>query len=330
MRIVATTGDAVARVDLDSGEVEVVLEGSGAACVATDPRDPERVFAGTTDSGVFASGDGGKTWRDVSENLPHRRVTSIAISPSHVENGRSVVYAGTEPSSLYRSDDDGETWSDLHALRAIPSAPTWSFPPRPWTSHVRWIALHHTDPDLLFAGIELGGVMRSRDGGATWEDRKPGSYPDSHALATHPVAGEYVYEAAGEGAALSEDRGDSWRAVDEGLDRRYVWGLAVDPEDPHRWFVSAARGPREAHGRGGRAGAGLYRKTDGGPWELLGEDRGLERSLGSMPYALLAPGASPGLVVAGFDDGRLFASRDRGDTWRQLGARLDRVVALAG
>jgi photosystem II stability/assembly factor-like uncharacterized protein len=330
VRIVAATGDAVARIDLDSGEVGVALEGSGAACIAVDPRDPERMFAGTPDRGLFASADGGRTWRDVSAGLPHRRVTAVSISPSHVEGGRSVVYAGTEPSSLYRSEDDGATWRDLHTLLAIPSAPTWSFPPRPWTSHVRWIAPHHADPDLIFAGIELGGVMRSRDRGATWEDRKPGSYPDSHALATHPDAGEYVYEAAGGGVALSEDGGDSWRAVDEGLDRRYVWALAVDPEDPGRWFVSAARGPREAHGGGGRAGAGIYRKTDGSPWELLDEDHGLESSLGAMPYALLAPAAASGLVVAGFDDGRLFTSHDRGETWSQLDARVERVVALAG
>ena len=51
-----------------------------------------------------------------------------------------AVYAGTEPSALYRSDDGGETWHELESLLELPSRPTWSFPPRPWTSHVRWIA----------------------------------------------------------------------------------------------------------------------------------------------------------------------------------------------
>jgi photosystem II stability/assembly factor-like uncharacterized protein len=44
----------------------------------------------------------------------------------------------------------------------------------------------------------------------------------------------------------------------------------------------------------------------------------------------LAPAAASGLVVAGFDDGRLFTSPDRGETWTQLDARVERVVALAG
>jgi hypothetical protein len=52
--------------------------------------------------------------------------------------------------------------------------------------------------------------MRTRDGGQTWEDRKPGSQPDAHALATHPAAPDRVYEAAGGGVARTDDAGDTW------------------------------------------------------------------------------------------------------------------------
>jgi hypothetical protein len=52
---------------------------------------------------------------------------------------------------------------ELVALLELPSRPSWSFPPRPWTSHVRWIAPSPHDADLLLIGIELGGLMRSTE-----------------------------------------------------------------------------------------------------------------------------------------------------------------------
>ena len=99
-----------------------------------------------------------------------------------------AVYAGTEPSRLFRSDDKGESWRGLTALLELPPRPQWSFPPRPWTSHVRWIAPSPHDADMLLVGIELGGLMRSSDGGERWEDHRPGAQRDVHSLAWHPQA----------------------------------------------------------------------------------------------------------------------------------------------
>ncbi|MBX6342602.1 MAG: hypothetical protein IRY97_09105, partial [Thermomicrobiaceae bacterium] len=285
----ATTGRDVVRLtspDGDRWEVETLLADAGAQCLAIDPHDPARLYTGTFDAGLLRSRDGGATWERVGEGTLHPRVLSVAISPSDRVGGRGVVLAGTEPSALFRSEDDGATWQELAALRSLPSAPTWSFPPRPWTSHVRWIAPSWFDPALLFVGIELGGVMRTTDGGATWEDRKPGSYHDCHALAMHPRAAERVYEAAGGGCALSRDAGATWQPVDEGMDRHYVWGLAVDPADPDLWYVSATFGPREAHDAED-ARAVLYRRRGDGPWEPLGG--GFPSPSPEMPYALLAP-----------------------------------------
>src|SRR5581483_5724628 len=152
------TGDEVVRFTLDGGRVvdaQPALPGVQPRCVAADPRDPDRVYAGTFDSGLYASQDGGASWSRAGEGLTEPRVLSVAVSPSHQESGVSVAYAGTEPSNLYRSEDGGQRWQRLPTLRELPSEPTWSFPPRPWTRHVRTIALHPTDPDWLAVGIEL-------------------------------------------------------------------------------------------------------------------------------------------------------------------------------
>lgn len=326
-RLFAATGDAVACLthgDGDRWQVATALEGRAAQCVAVDPRDPDRVYVGTFDDGVHRTLDGGRTWQSVGAGIPHSRVLSVAISPSDREGGPAAVYVGTEPSELCRSTDDGQTWTTSPTLPMLPSAPTWSFPPRPWTSHVRWIALHHDNPDLLFVGIELGGVMRSVDRGVTWEDRKPGSQHDCHALATHPLAPGRVYEAAGGGVALSDDAGITWRKVDDGMDRHYTWGLAVDSADPDLWYVSATYSAREAHRKNGKSEAKIFRKRGDEPWESLYDD-----TLPYMPYALLAPRDEPGSLIAGMQNGSLFASDDAGDTWRQLDVKLPGLLALA-
>jgi photosystem II stability/assembly factor-like uncharacterized protein len=307
------TGDAVVRVA--DGRAEGVLEEAGVQCVAVDERDRKRILAGCRGGGVFESRDGGTSWQDAA--LPSTDVFSVAYSPAD-----GAAYAGCEPSALWvRRNGD---WQELAALRALPSAPTWSFPPRPWTSHVRWIAPSPHEANVVLAGIELGGLMRTADGGETWEDHRPGAQRDVHSLTWHPTEPGRAYEAAGGGSAWSHDDGETWAPADEGRDRHYTWALAVDPADPNCWFVSAAPGPFDAHGSR-PARAAVYRWRGDGPWQEL--DLGLERPLETMPYALAATDEG---LVAGLRDGRLFLSDDQGDSWRRLEAEnLTKLVAMA-
>ena len=321
MRLYAATGRSVARLDETDGtwSVALSLDGSPALCVAVDPADPDTAYVGLGDDGVRKTSDGGRTW--VESGLAGEQVFSIAVSPAD-----GAVFAGTEPSALYRSDDRGETWRALDGLLELPSRPTWSFPPRPWTSHVRWIAPSPHDAAVVLAGIELGGLMRSTDGGETWDDHRPGAQPDVHSLAWHPRAEGRAYEAGGGGAAWSEDAGDTWRPADDGRDRHYTWSVAVDPEDPELWYVSASTGPFAAHRGGGDPQARIFRRRNGG-WDALAG--GLPDPLPAMPYALVA--AEDGRLLAGLANGELWQSRDRGDSWSrcELSEPLPALLALA-
>jgi photosystem II stability/assembly factor-like uncharacterized protein len=320
-RLYAATGDGIARLE-EAGaawRVELSLRASGAQCLAADPADADTVYAGLRAGGVRRSADGGRSWVDCA--LPEPGVFSLAVGAAD-----GAVYAGTEPSRLFRSDDAGRSWRELEALLELPSRPTWRFPPRPWTSHVRWIAPSPHDGGLLLVGIELGGLMRSTDGGESWQDHRPGAQPDVHSLAWHPRAAGRAYEAGGGGAAFSTDGGASWRPADEGRDRHYTWAVCVDPGDPDRWYVSASTGPRAAHG-GHDPQAGIYRRSDGGAWERLGG--GLPAPLPAMPYALAS---ADGRLFAGLANGELWESRDRGDSWtacRLQGDALESLLALA-
>jgi len=316
-RLYAATGDGIARLDEAGGEwrAELFLGGSGAQCLAVDPADPDTLYAGLRAGGVCRSDDGGRSW--VESELPERGVFSLAASAVD-----GAVYAGTEPSRLFRSEDGGASWCELEALLELPSRPSWRFPPRPWTSHVRWIAPSPHAADLLLVGIELGGLMRSSDGGETWQDHRPGAQRDVHSLAWHPRVEGRAYEAGGGGAAFSEDAGESWQPADEGRDRHYTWSVAVDPDDPELWYVSASAGPHAAHGRGDPQ-ARIYRRSAREPWRALAN--GLPEPLPAMPYALVA---ADGRLFAGLAEGQIWKSGDRGDSWRVCTLRGDPLRAL--
>src|SRR6185436_2578470 len=155
------------------------------------------------------------------------------------------------------------------------------------------------------------------DGGATFSDHRPGAKLDVHCLAWHPSAGGRAYQAAGDGAAWSRDGGATWDAADAGRDRGYCWGLAVDPHDPERWWVSAATGPSAAHAAASARGH-LYR-WDGG-W------RRLELPDEAMPYALAAV---DGDLLVGMFDGRVLLGSGDGERVEDTGVRVGSISAMA-
>jgi photosystem II stability/assembly factor-like uncharacterized protein len=308
MPVFVCTRDGLVRLERtgDSWRAEPIPQSAGAQCVAARGT---RVIAGTREDGVLLSEDAGATWTRAP--LPEPHVFSVAISAAD-----GALYAGTEPSHLFVSRG-GEAWTELEALQDIPSRDRWSFPPRPWTHHVRWIAPDPHRAERLLVGIELGGVMRSDDGGATFSDHRPGAKLDAHSLAWHPIAEGRAYQAAGDGASWSRDGGRTWEAADGGRDRRYCWALAVDPHDPERWYVSAATGPSAAHSGAGARGR-LYRWD--GTWTAL------PLPSDTMPYALAAV---DGELVAGLADGTILCGRDLGERWADTGAHVGSVTALA-
>ena len=324
-RLYAAYDDGLRLVDPESGEVAVRLANRSVECLSVTAADrPEagvRVLAGTFDAGLYRSLDGGETFERVAretlgpDGSGPDAVTAIATSP----HDPSVVWVGTEPSRAYRSADGGDSFERVEGLVDVPSAASWSFPPRPDTHHVRWIEPCPADPERWFVGIEAGALLVTPDGGATWIDRPEGSRRDNHALATHPGAPDRVYATAGDGFAVSDDRGASWRVVDAGLDHGYLWGLAVDPGDPETVLVSAASGAMAAHRRGE---AYLYRLTvaDSAPrFERL-DDRGMPTGDGTY-RAVLASGRADGTVWAAHNEG-LYRTRDAGESFERVAADL--------
>jgi len=318
--IYAATGDALAVIRKQPGGWETRLElvGKPTQCVAADLLRPERVFCGTFGEGLWKSDDAGQTWEPVGEGISHPEIMAVAVSRTERIGSEGVVWAGTEPSKLFRSENGGRTWTERPTLTQLASAPTWSFPPRPWTHHVRWIEPDPNVSERIFVGIELGGVMRSLDNGLTWEDRKPNSQYDSHTLRAPRLAPDHLYEAAGGGFAETLDGGITWQRDDAGLPWHYLWGLAVDSADPATLVASVSPGARQAHYGRQWAESALYRRVGDEPWQEL--RTGLPEPQGTLAYVLATHDAEPHTFYAAPHQGEIYRSADAGLSWESLDA----------
>ena len=175
--------------------------------------------------------------------------------------------------------------------------------------------------DLPVAADQAGALLRSLDGGATWEGRKPDGPFDTHTLVMHRLAPNRLYSAAGDGFmhpgngfVQSDDGGETWYRPDDGLQHHYLWGAAADPADPSTIIISAAPGPQQAHNPSSALSA-LYRRSGNSPWQLLQD--GLPQQQGTLASVIAVNEAEAGAFYAANNRG-VFRSIDAGRSWEQL------------
>lgn len=328
MILLATTSPGIARSQRSQAggwTVERLLDDVRVTCLTVDPHDRTRIWAGTKTRGVLTSQDAGASW--TSAGMGHRPVMALAVSPHDPD----VVYAGVKPAGLFVTRDAGENWSELPAFAARRQW-WWMSPADPpgLQPYVSAVSVSPSDPGVLVVGVELGGVLRSDDGGSSWTGHCRRADRDCHALAFHARDGAWVYEAGGGGPAVSRDGGRSWRHPTDGLEGRYAMACAADPERPEVWYLSAAphsvwpavwRVPIAHYD--GEAHTSIYRSAGGSAWEKL--QGGLPPLLDHMAYALVTDPDEPGHLYAGLANGHVWHTRDYGDRWTRLPVELGAV-----
>ncbi|PSP76817.1 glycosyl hydrolase [Halobacteriales archaeon QS_3_64_16] len=256
------------------------------------------VFAATR-AGLYRSADEGSTWENLG--VPHEEVFSVVASP----DGESL-FAGTHPAHLYKSSDRGESWEELEGFQDLHSREEWYTPRHRNEAHIRSLGIHPDTPDRIVAGVEVGGVHLSEDGGETWSERRDGLHGDvHHVLVCSPE--QYVASCGG-GLYATTDAGRSWRCLDSDLDHRYFRETFAQDG---RLYAAAARGPPGSWSGESGADAALFESTDGGDtFEATDYPGGPEEFV-------LAWSAFDGRVLAGTNDGRVLVRED--GVWETLG-----------
>ena len=130
-----------------------------ARAIAIHPHNPQVIYAGTN-HGPYRSLDGGDHWEKLGFPDPGMVVWSILFHPQNPQ----IMYLGTAPAAVYRSDDGGDTW------RRLPKAQQPERVQMGFATRLIRMTADPTNPDEIYAGVEVGGLMRSLDGGETWTD----------------------------------------------------------------------------------------------------------------------------------------------------------------
>ncbi|CAM00966.1 hypothetical protein A8924_2051 [Saccharopolyspora erythraea NRRL 2338] len=250
--------------------------------IAPGPADsPEVVYAGTEPSALFRSEDGGRTYELVRGlwDHPHREQwwpggggqAVHTVIPHPVDHQRIAVAMST--GGVYRTEDGGKSWNPSN------TGVSAKFLPDPYPEFgqcVHKIAQHPANPDRFFLQNHFG-VYRSDDGAATWQSIADGLPSDfGFPIVTHPHRPDVVY-----GFPLSadmrrfppdgqcrvyrsEDAGQSWTALSDGLPDRF-WSAVMrdamwtDDADPAGIYF------------GSRSGEVYASPDEGDTWHLVAQ-----------------------------------------------------------
>jgi photosystem II stability/assembly factor-like uncharacterized protein len=300
------------------------LQGKGAlrSAVVVDREDSRRIYAATAKSGVYRSEDGGRSWREINDGIIYKEAWSLV---QHPKTGELCV--GTGPSSVFKSSDGGDTWKDCEQLRSLPETIDWTFPRPPHVSHVKGLALCADDPKIIIGAVEEGWVVRSRDGGATWQNIKEGVEFDAHSVAVMPDNQTVVMATSGKGVYRSTNGADSFVNCSDGLDCRYMAQLVVHPARPKVLFTAAAAVPPPLWRRPEGAGSAFYRsENQGNSWERL--SGGLPSHFKAAPRAVAGDPEEPNSFFVGMTDGTVWSTQDGGESFRRIVADLPEVTSL--
>jgi photosystem II stability/assembly factor-like uncharacterized protein len=277
--------------------------------IASHPATAERLFAGT-DMGIFRWNE--ETARWVHLPSPMQDVWAVAIDPKNPD----VLIAGTRPAGFWRSADAGRSWSSLIAPGIIPASDVNAGPTR-----VTQILFDPVDDGTVWATVEIGGIYRSKDRGATWECRENGLVSgDVHGLAVvkPPGGGKTLLATTNRGLHRSEDNGESWMLQDLPSPWPYTRSVVPRADGAGVVFLTNGNGPP------GNVGFLLRSRDYGKTWE----NAKLPGPIESTVWCVATNAADPMLVFACTNLGELFRSTDGGECWIRLPHLFGELRAL--
>ncbi|MBI2957411.1 MAG: hypothetical protein HYY32_01080 [Chloroflexi bacterium] len=319
--------------------------------------------------GVLKSTDGGRTWRNINNGMSnYAAVSGLVMHPNDPQV--LYAFTGKWPpfhdspddlrGAIYKTTDSGENWRKLletssaittgyvnpalpdtvyatphiDFLRSTDAGENWTRsrggPPNDSPGGPVAIAVHPDKPHDIFIDAYAGGVFKSADRGATWQDASKGYsgavvYDIVLPRSDDPA---YVMAATHNGIYTSKDGGSSWEAHNNPRAGSTPFSIAVNPTNPNEVLL------------GDRINWAIRKSTDGGEkfYDVLGpfqigrlED---ERMANEIAYAP----SNPRIIYAVFSVGPhekgdpsnpgpgVYKSVDGGRTWAQVNSGLEQTT----
>lgn len=314
---VGTIGEGLFRSD-DSGNRFVrACDGEGmfvechVRALAVHPQEPRTLYLGN-EQGLWRSTDGAVSWKRVG--VENQQVWSVLVSP-HDPN-RLVV--GTCPSRLFHSTDAGAGWTEA-------DVPIVRHCPRILHTRVTTLVADPEEPGTIWAGVEIDGLYRSRDGGRCWQAVGQGlSSRDIHALVIIPASNgrpKRLLASTNNDVNLSTDEGETWQQLRLGsvLPTPYFRGMAQQAGRPDVVLLGNGDFPPGSTGI-------VARSTDAGQsWR--GTD--MPGPANSTLWNFAVNAADPQLIYASSVSGQVYRSSDGGASWTKLPREFGEIRALA-
>lgn len=301
-------GESWARAHTTSGGV---YNESRCWCVSVHPDRPGEVLAGT-DLGVYRWDPGAGRWNHLPSPMDGLHILQIAQSPRDPD----VVFAGTRPAEIFASFDGGASW---RRCRLGNDSECWFIN----TPRVTSIAFDPADPDTVWATIEIEGVFRSRDLGASWEKLTEGLVSvDTHNLVFFdlPDGGREILCSTEEGLHRSTDDARSWRRI-EVPQTPFVYMRCMERRADASGVVFLSAGDRPS----GETGTLLRSRDRGLDWEAVD----LPGRVNSTIWWIGVNPADPDLIFFCTIMGQIWRSTDGGESWEKMRRELGELRMIA-
>jgi photosystem II stability/assembly factor-like uncharacterized protein len=306
------------------------------------------VFAGTTERGVFQSGDGGSQWTVAGSGGTGFLVRDLAIDPVDPRQVYALTFQG-----LFRSAGGGAwkyvgpgifgsfghfgsdsfavapgdrnrlyVFEDIGLQVSRDRGATWHELTTNLLDQVAVLRVDPRDADVLYAG-NTEGLLKSADAGVTWHTGSgPGGAPGPRQVlcfAFDPRHPDVQYAGTrGYGTWKSADAGATWSQVLPAAALDAVTALAVDPGNGNRIYAAIDRYAAEATPPTGE----IWRSEDGGgSWARMAVGQ-------TAVLALAIDPTDPRRVYAGFELEGVITSGNRGASWRPARGGLRAFTAF--
>ena len=334
--------------DRKTWEVEATtLKGHRVFYATLDQRSGHRLFA--ADNGDFFgtflrySDDFGSTWHEPEQGIQfpedsQQKLENIWVIEPGRPNEPGTVYAGVDPASLWVSTDSGMHWELNAGLANHPTRESWS--PGAGGLCLHSIVADPSNASRMWVGISAVGCMRTDDGGQSWvfankntrADFLPDKYPEFgqciHRLVQHPTQPDVLYQQNHCGVYKTTNAGEEWTDIQQNLPSQFGFPIALDVHHPETVFV-VVEDPLARHNLDRQFT--VYRTQDAGQsWHPLTEGLpgGPGVRLGVLRHAMCADTHDPCGIYVGTNTGQLFASQDRGNSWRLIADFLPSIYSV--